>query len=61
MIKIGFTDHKGNKITASYTINATPDQVLKQIGTLKQKASILKDNGETRPKKAFWSKKNLKT
>jgi len=43
MIKIGHTDHKGNAIAD-------------EIATLKKNADILEDNGEKRPKKAFWQK-----
>jgi len=48
MIKIGYTNHKGNPI-------------LPEIERLKKNARILEDNGETGTKKAFWKKKNLKT
>jgi len=42
MIKIGNTDQKGHPKG--------------EIDTFKKNANILEDNGETRPKKAFWSK-----
>jgi len=55
MIKIGQTDNKGNpKKFVGY-------MTLGKIERLKERANILKDNGETGPKKAFWSKKKLKT
>jgi len=47
MIKLGQTDHKGNSRS--------------EIATLKKRADILEDNGETRPKKAFWKKTDFKT
>lgn len=50
MIKLGFTDHKGNS-------NHKSDE----IATLKERVDILEDNGETGPKKAFWAKKKYKT
>jgi len=52
MIKIGQTDHKGN---------SRSENSRSEIATLKKRASILEDNGETRPKKAFWAKKKFKT
>jgi len=65
MIKLGHTDQKGNpKIKgtiAQLKQRFYDDQKVREIATLKKNAHILEDNGETRPKKAFWKKKNLKT
>jgi len=58
MIKIGFTDQKGNIRPISILKEL---MFSKEIATLKERANILEDNGETRSKKAFWKKTQSKT
>jgi len=60
MIKIGYTNHKGKSCLDATLEQQTIGPKRDIIATLRKKASILEDNGEKGPKKAFWKKTNLK-
>jgi len=55
MIKLGFTGKKGMPVNLDMVFFKELSE-RNEIATLKKRASILEDNGETGPKKAFWSK-----
>jgi len=58
MIKFAFSDQHGNPVIKSLLDDTGNSD---EIATLKKRADILEDNGETRPKKAFWKKTDFKT